>query len=113
MKSAYVLLFFSSKSWIYIYLQDNDSHFHEALDHWRQLNLAPSFIQFADKADLLSASMPLLLHNWKDIYTLWIVAFESADDEGFRALLESVNISDNCQDLLIFFPAYYRRWLTT
>ena len=89
MKWAYVL-FFSAKIWIYILLQDNDSHFHEALDHWRQLNLSPSFILFAHKADLLSASMPLLLHNWKDIYALWIEAFESADDEGFRVLLECV-----------------------
>jgi hypothetical protein len=78
---------------IYILLQDNDSHFHEALDHWRQLNLSPSFILFAHKADSLSASMPLLLHNWKDIYALWLEAFESADDEGFRVLLECVKIS--------------------
>jgi len=35
----------------------------------------------------ISASMPLLLHNWKDIYNLWLEAFQSADDEGFRALL--------------------------
>jgi len=84
-------------------LQDNDSHFHEALDHWRQLNLAPSFIQFANKADPLSASMPLLLHNWKDIYNLWLEAFESADDEGLRALLEYVkNKSTTCSDLLMF-----------
>lgn len=75
----------------YILLQDNDSHFHEALDHWRQLNLSPSFILFAHKADSLSASMPLLLHNWKDVYALWLEAFESADDEGFRVLLECVN----------------------
>ncbi|KAF8181826.1 armadillo-type protein [Pholiota molesta] len=67
---------------------DNDSHFHEALDHWRQLNLAPSFIKFAGKADGLSASMPLLLHNWRDIYTLWEEALKSADDEGLRALLD-------------------------
>jgi len=71
-------------------LQDNDSHFHEALDHWRQLNLAPSFIQFAKKADGLSASMPLLLHNWREVYELWLEAFQSADDEGLRALLEWV-----------------------
>ncbi|KAG6885913.1 hypothetical protein C0993_007931 [Termitomyces sp. T159_Od127] len=69
-------------------LSDNDSHFHLALDHWRQLNLAPSFIKFANKADGLSASMPLLLLNWKDIYNLWIEAFEIADDEGLRALLD-------------------------
>ncbi|PPQ91255.1 hypothetical protein CVT25_006372 [Psilocybe cyanescens] len=67
---------------------DNDSHFHEALEHWRQLNLAPSFIQFAKNADGLSASMPLLLHNWRDIYALWLEAFKSADDEGLRALLD-------------------------
>ncbi|KAF8957355.1 armadillo-type protein [Flammula alnicola] len=67
---------------------DNDSHFHEALDHWRQLNLAPSFIQFANKADGLSASMPLLLHNWREIYTLWEGALQCADDEGLRALLD-------------------------
>ena len=82
--------FFIQNSDLYRLLQDNDSHFHEALDHWRQLNLSPSFISFANKADSLSASMPLLLHNWKDIYALWLEAFESADDEGFRVLLECV-----------------------
>ncbi|KAG6860769.1 hypothetical protein C0995_007801 [Termitomyces sp. Mi166 len=69
-------------------ISDNDSHFHLALDHWRQLSLAPSFIKFANKTDGLSASMPLLLHNWKDIYDMWIEAFEVADDEGLRALLD-------------------------
>jgi hypothetical protein len=93
-------------------LQDNDSHFHEALEHWRQLNLAPSFIQFANKVDSLSASMPLLLHNWRDIYHLWLEAFESADDEGFRAILESV-IFSVLGLTLIFFAVYYRRWPTT
>lgn len=70
--------------------QDNDSHFHLALDHWRQLNLAPSFIKFANKTYGLSASMPLLLLNWKDIYNLWLEAFEVADDEGLKVLLEYV-----------------------
>ncbi|CAA7260357.1 unnamed protein product [Cyclocybe aegerita] len=67
---------------------DNESHFHEALDHWRQLNLSPSFIQFAKRADGLSASMPLLLHNWREIYTHWYESFKSADDEGLRVLLD-------------------------
>ncbi|KAH0588866.1 hypothetical protein H2248_004657 [Termitomyces sp. 'cryptogamus'] len=71
-------------------ISDNDSHFHFALDHWRQLNLAPSFIKFANKTDGLSASMPLLLHNWKDIYALWIEALVVADDEGLRALLDLI-----------------------
>jgi hypothetical protein len=40
------------------------------------------------------SSPPLLLHNWKDIYALWLEAFdlESADDKGFRLLLECVNL---------------------
>ncbi|KAF8991462.1 armadillo-type protein [Cyathus striatus] len=66
---------------------DNDSHFHDALDQWRQLNLAPSFIRFAHKVDPLSATMPLLLHNWREIIELWIVEMEASDDEGLRALL--------------------------
>ncbi|KAF6761034.1 hypothetical protein DFP72DRAFT_1002832 [Ephemerocybe angulata] len=67
---------------------DNDSHFHEALDHWRQLNLSPGFIQFVNQADSMSASMPLLLHNWREIIEIWITAMESSDDEGLRALLD-------------------------
>ncbi|KNZ75043.1 U3 small nucleolar RNA-associated protein 20 [Termitomyces sp. J132] len=34
--------------------------------------------------------MPLLLHNWKDIYALWIEALVVADDEGLRALLDLI-----------------------
>jgi len=34
------------------------------------------------KADGLSASMPLLLHNWREVYELWLEAFQSADDKG-------------------------------
>ncbi|KAF6761032.1 U3 snoRNP protein Utp20 [Ephemerocybe angulata] len=67
---------------------ENGSHFHEALDHWRQLNLSPGFIQFVNQADSMSASMPLLLHNWREIIEIWITAMESSDDEGLRALLD-------------------------
>ena len=37
--------------------------------------------------------MPLLLHNWREIYVLWEAALSCADDEGLRALLEYVNLS--------------------
>ena len=70
--------------------QDTDSHFHEALLHWQELNLAPAFLKFARDADPLSASMPLLLHNWKEIVELWFGALEESDDEGLRAILEYV-----------------------
>lgn len=71
-------------------MQDNESHFHEALEQWRQLSLAPSFVEFAKKADGLSASMPLLLHHWHEIYDLWVEVFEKSDDEGLKPLLEYV-----------------------
>jgi hypothetical protein len=32
--------------------------------------------------------MPLLLHNWRQIYDLWLDALKAADDEGLKALLE-------------------------
>ncbi|EAU91851.2 U3 snoRNP protein Utp20 [Coprinopsis cinerea okayama7 len=67
---------------------DNDSHFHQALDDWRQLSMAPSFLKFAKKADPLSGSMALLLHHWQDIMALWGEAMDSSDDEGLRALLD-------------------------
>ncbi|KAF9449246.1 hypothetical protein P691DRAFT_667809, partial [Macrolepiota fuliginosa MF-IS2] len=67
---------------------DNESHFHESLEHWRQLNLAPSFIKFANHVDSISLSMPLLLHHWKDIVARWEEAMDSTNDEGLRALLD-------------------------
>ncbi|KAI9456481.1 hypothetical protein HD554DRAFT_1994338, partial [Boletus coccyginus] len=69
-------------------ISDNESHFYVSLQQWRQLNLSPSFVQFANKADPLSLSMPLLLHNWRGIVELWMSAVDAADDEALRALLE-------------------------
>lgn len=79
--------------------QNNESHFYVSLQQWRQLNLSPSFIQFANRADPLSLSMPLLLHNWRDIVVLWMTAVDAADDEALRALLEYANLR-----LLSFSP---------
>ncbi|KAJ3554433.1 hypothetical protein NM688_g3115 [Phlebia brevispora] len=67
---------------------DNDSRFHEALQHWRELNLAPVFLSFARRAENLAASMPLLVHHWKEVLELWLEAVGSADDEGLKALLD-------------------------
>ncbi|KAJ6494813.1 hypothetical protein C8R47DRAFT_384388 [Mycena vitilis] len=69
-------------------LEDHESHFYTSLEHWQQLNLAPGFIKFAQRAGPLSASMPLLLHNWQDIMQLWVVALDESDDEGLRAVLD-------------------------
>ncbi|KIJ63496.1 hypothetical protein HYDPIDRAFT_133895 [Hydnomerulius pinastri MD-312] len=69
-------------------IADNESHFYVSLQQWRQLNLSPAFVQFANKADPLSVSMPLLLHNWREIVELWETAVDAADDEALRALLD-------------------------
>ncbi|KAG1832881.1 hypothetical protein DFJ58DRAFT_870204, partial [Suillus subalutaceus] len=69
-------------------ISDNESHFYLALQQWRQLNLSPAFIQFANKVDSLSISMPILLHNWKEIITLWNGALDASDNEALIALLE-------------------------
>ncbi|KAF8622933.1 hypothetical protein AX15_006611 [Amanita polypyramis BW_CC] len=69
-------------------LEDTDSLFHSSLEHWRQLNLAPSFLDFAKKVDPLCLSMPLLLHNWREIVKLWVEAVSVADNEGLKALLD-------------------------
>ncbi|OBZ65821.1 U3 small nucleolar RNA-associated protein 20 [Grifola frondosa] len=71
---------------------DSDSHFHEALDHWKELNLSPAFLKFAHDSDVLSASMPLLLHNWREIMDLWFGALDAADDEALKALLEPFSL---------------------
>ncbi|KIP04980.1 hypothetical protein PHLGIDRAFT_25296 [Phlebiopsis gigantea 11061_1 CR5-6] len=67
---------------------EQDSHFHEALDQWRELNLAPKFLEFANKVDGLSASMALLVHHWKDVVELWLDAMDSTDEEGLKPLLD-------------------------
>lgn len=76
----------------FILLQDNQSHFYVSLQQWRQLNLSPAFIQFVNKADPLSVSMPLLLYNWREIIDLWQALVVSADDEALRALLEYLSV---------------------
>lgn len=72
-------------------ISDNESHFYLALQQWRQLNLSPAFIQFANKVDSLSISMPILLHNWKDIIDLWKSALDASDNEALIALLDLLN----------------------
>ncbi|KAG6830801.1 hypothetical protein H0H92_014650 [Tricholoma furcatifolium] len=68
----------------------NGSTFYAALTHWRQLNLSPVFLRFAEKVDSLSASMPLFLLNWERIVQIWVDAMSEEDNEGegARVLLD-------------------------
>jgi hypothetical protein len=69
-------------------LQENQSSFNEALNHWRELNLTTTFINFAGQTNGISRSMALLLHHWKEVVDFWLAAMSKADDESFRPLLK-------------------------
>ncbi|KAM6502751.1 Armadillo-type fold [Amanita muscaria] len=87
-------------------VEESDSLFHLGLDHWRQLNLSPSFLNFANDVKSLSLSMPLLLHNWREVVKLWIEAVNDAKDEGFKALLDLLQklLADLRTTLLPVYP---------
>jgi U3 small nucleolar RNA-associated protein 20 len=74
--------------WFSVLYQDDESHFFEAIEHWRQLNLSPAFVRFSTDVATIAASMPLLVHHWGDIVKLWLSALDRADDEALIALLE-------------------------
>ncbi|KDQ13943.1 hypothetical protein BOTBODRAFT_33064 [Botryobasidium botryosum FD-172 SS1] len=73
-------------------LSDTSSHFHNNLQHLRQLNLSPSFISFGNRVGGRCASMPLLLHNWREIAQEWMEAVDSSKKDGagdgYKPLLE-------------------------
>ncbi|KAI6103164.1 hypothetical protein EV401DRAFT_731012 [Pisolithus croceorrhizus] len=71
-------------------IADDNSCFYDSLHQWRELNLSPAFVQFANKVEPLSASMPMLLHNWRDVVRYWQESVDSADHEALPALLECV-----------------------
>ncbi|CAE6338688.1 unnamed protein product [Rhizoctonia solani] len=69
-------------------IEDNQSHFQVSLEQWRQLNLSPKFISFANKADSLSGSMAILLHHWEELASLWVETVHASDDEGLKPMIE-------------------------
>ncbi|CAE6388887.1 unnamed protein product [Rhizoctonia solani] len=69
-------------------IEDNQSHFQVSLEQWRQLNLSPKFISFANRADSLSGSMAMLLHHWEEIVSLWSGTVSTSDDEGLKPMIE-------------------------
>ncbi|KIY70650.1 hypothetical protein CYLTODRAFT_391770 [Cylindrobasidium torrendii FP15055 ss-10] len=68
--------------------EDSECQFYDALTHWRQLNLSPSFTGFADQVESLSGSLPLLLHHWREVVDIWISSTKGSDDEGLNPLLD-------------------------
>ncbi|KAF8608156.1 hypothetical protein BDV93DRAFT_486731 [Ceratobasidium sp. AG-I] len=69
-------------------VEDTQSHFQVSLDQWRQLNLSPTFVAFANRAEPLSGSLAMLLHHWEEIVQIWVDAVASSDEEGSKPLIE-------------------------
>ncbi|KAJ1305976.1 hypothetical protein OPQ81_010691 [Rhizoctonia solani] len=69
-------------------IEDNQSHFQVSLEQWRQLNLSPNFVSFANRASSLSGSLPMLLHHWEEVVSLWVDAVGTSDDEGLKPMIE-------------------------
>ncbi|KAG8720081.1 U3 snoRNP protein [Ceratobasidium sp. 395] len=88
------------------HVDDTQSHFQVSLDQWRQLNLSPSFLAFADRVENLSGSFAMLLHHWEGIVRLWMDTVASSDEEAFKPLIElsTCLIYDLRQTLLPLAP---------
>ncbi|GJJ08423.1 hypothetical protein Clacol_002639 [Clathrus columnatus] len=69
-------------------ITDTECHFHHGLDHWRQLDLSPVFVEFADKVYPLSSNVALLLHHSKDIVDFWLEAMSKASDDTIKTLFD-------------------------
>ncbi|QRV98240.1 WD repeat-containing protein [Ceratobasidium sp. AG-Ba] len=70
------------------YIEDTQSHFQVSLKQWRQLNLSPCFISFANQVDSLSGSLAMVLHRWQEIVALWVQAVSSTDEASLKPLIE-------------------------
>ncbi|KAF8641440.1 hypothetical protein AX16_009953 [Volvariella volvacea WC 439] len=93
------------------HFNDDESSFYQALEHWRQLNLAQSFLRFADRVAPLSASLPLLVHHWNEIVELWTAALNASDDEGLKVLLDL--LQKLAYDLRLSLSPAYESLLST
>ncbi|KAG8681701.1 U3 snoRNP protein, partial [Ceratobasidium sp. 394] len=69
------------------HVDDTQSHFQVSLEQWRQLNLSPGSISFANQVDNLSGSLAMLLHHWEEIVRLWVDAIALPDEEAFKPLV--------------------------
>ncbi|KAG8958312.1 U3 snoRNP protein [Tulasnella sp. 419] len=86
-------------------IEDTDSHFHTSIEHWKQLNLAPSFLKYANRVQRMSASMPLLLLNWEEIVKLWIETVCDCEEDALRPLLDMLqNLTHDLRSTLV--PQY-------
>ncbi|KIO30035.1 hypothetical protein M407DRAFT_225741 [Tulasnella calospora MUT 4182] len=86
-------------------VDETDSHFHESIQRWREISVQPSFISFASRAESMSRSFALLLHNWKAIVELWIQIVQVCEEEAITPLLDMLqNLAHDLRTTLL--PSY-------
>ncbi|KAG8814140.1 U3 snoRNP protein, partial [Serendipita sp. 399] len=92
-------------------IEDDQSYFYAALDHWKQLNLSPSFLRYVKVSEPLSSTLALLLHHWEEVVDLWVDAMKDGDLESKQPLLDLMQ--KLLQDLrTTLVPKYELVWET-
>ena len=86
------------------------SHFRDALDHWSEFNLSQSFTEFSRKVDLLSESLPQLLHHADTVHGLLVEYIGKKDELSLEPLLHLV--AHFAHDLGQHFEKYFAEVVT-
>lgn len=90
---------------------EHGSYFIEALGQWSELNLATNFTNFAEKVTRLSLSLPLIIHNQKEIMDLLLEHAKRIDAHSAEPILDL--ITHFAHDMGSDFEPYFGTTLTT
>ncbi|KAH8831231.1 armadillo-type protein [Flagelloscypha sp. PMI_526] len=91
-----------------------ENEFNAQLETQRQLCITSTFVYFADRAQPLSGSLPLLVFNAEKVAELWIESVQRAtskEDESLKALFHIFPAL--LSDLRTTLQTFYDRLLTT
>ena len=86
------------------------SYFRNALNHWNEFNLSRNFTEFSRKVNLLSESLPQLLHHADTIHGLLVAYIEKRDELSLEPLLDLV--AQFAHDLGQHFEKYFSQVVT-
>ena len=86
------------------------SYFRDALDHWREFNLSQSFTEFSREVNLLSESLPQLLHHADTVHELLVEYIGRRDELSLEPLLHLV--AHFAHDLGQHFERYFAEVVT-
>src|SRR5271163_1519917 len=86
------------------------SHFRSALNHWNEFKQSQNFTEFSRKVNLLSESLPQLLHHADTIHGLLVAYIEKRDELSLEPLLDLV--AQFAHDLGQHFEEYFSQVVT-